>query len=137
MGSEMCIRDSSKVFESFILDRIKNETELSNSQYGGIKGSSVEHFLLKTWDEILTSLENGSSATTLMSIDFAKAFNRMDHSTCLQSLREHGASEQSVAIIGAFLYNRKMQVKVNKTFSSPKLVAGGSPQGSISVLPKH
>ena len=46
----------SKVLESFILDRLKREVQLSPKQYGGIKGSSTDHFLADTWDKILTTL---------------------------------------------------------------------------------
>ena len=76
----------SEVLESFVLDRLKRETRLSMRQYGGVKGCSTEHFLLETWDRIITALEDGKSAAKLVSIDFAKAFNRMDHTECLLAL---------------------------------------------------
>ena len=47
----------SKVFESFLLEKLKEEITLSNRQYGGIKGCSTEHFLLDTWDQIMDTLE--------------------------------------------------------------------------------
>ena len=74
--------------------------------------------------------EDGASAA-LTSIDFAKAFNRMSHQACLQALGEHGASNKSLALISAFLFKRTMSVRIGTTFSEPKLINGGSPQGSI------
>ena len=50
------------MLESFVLDRLKSETKLSNRQYGGVKGCSTEHFLLDTWDSIMESLEDGLAA---------------------------------------------------------------------------
>ena len=35
-------------------------------------------------------LENQTAATSLVSIDFSKAFDRMDHRECLRALPEHG-----------------------------------------------
>ena len=121
----------SKVLEAFILERMKKEVKLSNCQYGGIKGCSTEHFLLKTWDQILTALDDGTSATSLVSIDFAKAFNRMDHARCLEALSHLGASVDVVRWTSAFLYRRTMSVRVRNARSIPRLVPGGSPQGSI------
>ena len=68
---------------------------LSERQYGGITGSSTDHFLLETWNKILVSLDEPDSAVNLVSIDFQKAFNRMDHTKCLEDLTDLGASEVS------------------------------------------
>ena len=121
----------SKVMESFVLDRIKSEVSLSLNQYGGIKGCSTIHFLADTWDQVIRALEDGDTAANLVSIDFEKAFNRMDHLKCLEALTDLGASEESVDWTAAFLYGRKMSVKIGSTRSVPRTVPGGSPQGSI------
>ena len=68
-----------------------------------------------------------------MSIDFEKAFNRMDHGKCLEALGKLGASEEVVKWTASFLYNRKMSVKIRQARSKPRIVPGGSPQGSILV----
>ena len=121
----------SKVLESFILSNLKSEVSLSNSQYGGVKGCSTNHFLIDTWDVVLNALEKGESVTNLISVDFEKAFNRMNHWKCLEALAELGASDESIDGVATFLYNRTMSVKIGDAFSSPRHVPGGSPQGSI------
>ena len=121
----------SKVLESFVLDRLKSETALSSNQYGGIKGCSTEYFLLETWDKVMDALDDGESAANLVSIDFEKAFNRMDHTQCLIALSDLGASEEAIDWTAAFLYRRTMSVKINEARSVPRTVPGGSPQGSI------
>ena len=121
----------SKVLESFILDKLREEIKLSCKQYGGLKGCSTQHFLVDSWDHILRALEDGDTAANLISVDFEKAFNRMDHSQCLASLDRLGAAPESIEWVAAFLYGRQMSVKVNGVFSEPKDVPGGSPQGSI------
>ena len=67
----------------------------------------------------------------LMSVDFEKAFNRMDHATCLKALLRLGAKREDVELVCTFLSDRTMKVKVGDAYSSPRLVPGGSPQGSI------
>ena len=110
---------------------MKSEVKLSSQQYGGIKGISTEHFLIDTWNSVFNSLEGEGSAASLVSIDFEKAFNRMDHAECLNALTNLGASELVRKWIAAFLYNRTMSVRIRDTMSHPRPVPGGSPQGSI------
>ena len=76
-------------------------------------------------------LEDKNGAANLVSIDFEKAFNRMDHGECLEALEALGASEEVVKWTAAFLYDRKMSVKIRQARSVPRKVPGGSPQGSI------
>ena len=120
----------SKVFESFILDRLKEEIKLKPNQYGGIKGCGTNHFLAETWHNIFLSLEDNRAATTLMSTDFSKAFNRMDHATCVKALAKKGASTQTIQMVAAFLNQRCMRVKVGSDFSEKIVLRGGSPQGT-------
>ena len=48
---------------------------------------------------MLEHLEGENSAVNVASVDFSKAFNRVDHMSCLQSLADLGASNQSLEII--------------------------------------
>ena len=121
----------SKVLEGFTLKSLKNTVKLSESQFGGLKGAGVDHFLVETFDEIMQSLEDNRASVNLMSIDFEKAFNRMSHSSCLDALSTLGASDEDIQLVGAFLRGRTMSVKVGSSFSVPRAVPGGSPQGSI------
>ena len=40
----------SKCLESFVLDELKRSVSLGRNQFGGIKGSGVNHFLVETWN---------------------------------------------------------------------------------------
>ena len=91
----------------------------------------MDHFLAETWHDILTSLEDNRASVQLLSIDFEKAFNRMDHNARLASLTKNGASDQDVELVACFLRGRTMSVKIGTEFSDPRTVPGGSPQGSI------
>ena len=126
-----CTPFFSKVLESFILEELKKNVSLSKDQFGGQKGVGVDHFLIETWNEILSALEDPRASSSLMAIDFQKAFNRMCHHQCLTALRNLGAQEIHIELVKAFLTGRTMQVKVGNVLSLPKTVPGGSPQGSI------
>ena len=86
----------SKVLESFVLETLNDEINPSDRQYGGVKGCSTTHFLIDTWDTVLTALDDGKSAANLVSVDFEKAFNRMDHLKCLEAITDLGADMQTV-----------------------------------------
>ena len=87
--------------------------------------------MIDTWNSIITALEDEGSVASLVSIDFAKAFNRMDHAECIKSLTSLGASLLAADWVSSFLYGRVMSVRIRDTMSTPRPVPGGSPQGSI------
>ena len=125
-----CTNHFSKILESFILDRLKEEVQLSATQFGGMSGCSVENFLIETWDTIFAALEEGSSAVNIMSVDFSKAFNRVDHTACLKKMAAMGASQESLTALLSFLSNRVMLIRTNNVSSSVRKVPGGAPQGT-------
>ena len=121
----------SKCLESFVLGDLKSAVRLSPNQFGGVKGVGVDHFLVDTWHEIMSGLEDPRACMSLMSIDFKKAFNTMCHKNCIESLSRLGATAEQRALVSAFLRNRVMRIKVGDTYSAPRLVPGGAPQGSV------
>ena len=127
-----CTPFFSKTFERFVFTRLTSEISLSSSQYGGRKDMGVNHMLVDMFDTILTDLDcGGGSASCLISLDFEKAFNRLEHDACIEALSNHGASKLSIRIVHAFLKGRTMSARIGSTLSSKKAVNGGSPQGSI------
>ena len=89
----------SKVLETFVLKQLKQETSFADSQYGGMKGCGVDLFLI----DILDSLEDDRACANVISVDFEKAFNRMNHEACLQALANHGASDGTIRAVRSFL----------------------------------
>ena len=78
----------------------------------------------------MMALEDNKNAVSLVSIDFSKAFNRMDHGLCLKAFAHKGTSREAMTMIAAFLHRRTMRIKVGTVFSAPRIVNGGSPQGT-------
>ena len=121
----------SKVLEFFVLKRLRTMITLSSSQFGGIPGVGIDHFLCETWHEILTGLDSPGSAVNLTSIDFSKAFNRMDHHACVDALLRKGVDLPTVKVVQAFLHGRTMAVHINGAVSREESAPGGAPQGSV------
>ena len=126
-----CTALFSKILESYIIDDLKNELVGDSNQFGSTKGCGVDHYLIQTWDKLLNILEEESTACNLISIDFSKAFNSLDHQKCLDMFKKRGASKQSIGMLYTFLEGRKMRVKIDNVFSEPLPINGGSPQGTL------
>ena len=121
----------SKIIEHFALRRLKEEVYPDTNQFGGLTGCGTTHYLIEAWDEILESMDQENAASCLVFIDFAKAFNTMSHQSCLKALLDHGASTHITRIVGSFFMNRTMTFRVGDSFSSPRPLKGGSPQGTL------
>ena len=64
-------------------------------------------------------------------MDLSKIFDPMPHDLLVAKLKAHGWLDKAVLLIGAYLSNRKEQVKVTDTFSSWMEIFMGLPQGSL------
>ena len=126
-----CTQLFSKAYKSFVLDWLSEEVSIRTNQYGCVKGSGSEHFLVQLWQQVLENLEDPRAASLLTSIDYSKAFNRLNYGACLKTLKAKGASTESLRTIASFLMDRKMTVKVGGIFSVLRVVEGGAPQGSL------
>ena len=75
---------------------------------------------------------------SILSVDFSKAFNRMDHRLCLDALREKGASTESLAMVKAFLTGRTMRFKVNGCLSERILptTSSANKKNTVAVVVK-
>ena len=78
----------------------------------------------------MSSLEKGFM-TDLIVLNFAKAFDKVDHGILLHKLRAMGIKGKLGVWIHSFLTNRYQYVAVNRSKSSKSSVISGVPQGSV------
>jgi len=80
----------SKQLESIVGEWILLHTrdQLDQCQYGSLKGRSTMRALIDMLHHWSSALDNSESARVF--IDYAKAFDHVDHSTVLQKLRNYG-----------------------------------------------
>jgi len=76
-----------------------------------------------------TAVDNAESVRTVF-IDFAEAFDRMDHSVLVVRLVALGLPDVIVRWTGAFLRERRQRVKIGDTLSDWLQMPAGMPQGS-------
>ena len=88
----------------------RQEVQLKKNQYGGEPGTGAGHLLFEVMDAVTSALEDNRSAVVLSGLDMSKAFNRLEHASCLAAFAAKGASTDIIRLLGAFLSERTMCV---------------------------
>jgi len=108
----------SKILESFVGSWILElvGSQLDDRQYGGLKGRSKTHVLVDMLHHSNKALDDGHSVRILF-IDYAKAFDHVDHNIVIQKLKALGVPDFMVRWLSSFLRVRQQRVKVIDIFS--------------------
>ena len=124
----------SKQYESFIGDWILPYLEpfIDPGQCGGLKGSSITHYLVRLLNFVHLNLDkNQPHAVLLALVDLEKAFNRVSHQLVIQDLADMKVPGWLLLILISYLTERSMFMRYNGSTSSMKLLPGSSPQGAF------
>lgn len=123
-----------KIMEHIILTHLVNFLEdnsfFSLTQHGFRKGFSCETQLLSFTNDLHFYLDSAFS-TDCIFLDFAKAFDKVNHSLLLYKLSILNIDPSVLNWIRAFLFSRLQFVHANDTNSSTVPVGSGVPQGSV------
>ena len=80
--------------------------------------------------DISKNLQEGQQ-TDILILDFAKAFDKVNHSLLIHKLQHYGIIGKSVRWIQNWLANRKQSVVIDGSTSDAVSVDSGVPQGSV------
>ena len=123
-----------KLFEKIIFARLTSFIQkykiLYNRQYGFQSGKSTEHAIIDIQENILSSFEQGRIPCCIF-LDFAKAFDTVNHSILLQKLNHYGIRGNALQLIESYLTDQEQCVQLNNVTSDLDLIKHGVPQGSI------
>ena len=103
---------------------------LSPLQHGFVPRRSCLSNLLITEERVTRIIDSGETADMVF-LDFAKAFDSVNHRKLLAKLISAGVHPELVSWIGAFLKNRTFQVRVKDQLSTPGQATSGVPKGSV------
>ena len=124
----------SKQYESFIGDWIFPYIEpfIDPGQCGGLKGSSITHYLVKLLHFVHSYLDlKHPHAVLLALVDLEKAFNRVSHQLVIEDLADMHVPGWLLLILISYLTERSMFMRYKGSTSSRKLLPGSSPQGAF------
>ena len=103
---------------------------LDPSNCGGLKGSSISHYLVRLLHFIHARINRSSPhAVVLALVDLSKAFNRVDHRLVIEDLHDMKVPAWLLKILISYLTHRTMVVKFKGATSSIRSLPGSSPQG--------
>ena len=105
---------------------------LTKLQYGFMKRRSTILQLLELTDRVYHALySNKLSHVEIVFLDFAKAFDKVDHSVLTRKLWQWGFGGELFAVLKDYLRNKRQRVKLNGVLSDCLEVTSGVPQGSL------
>ena len=123
-----------KIFERILRDKLAAYFELNSlfnsNQHGFRRQRSCATQLLAHTNYIHSGLVEGSGVDSIY-IDYAKAFDKVDHKVLLQKLKHYSVNDHYIEWIKSFLEGRFQTVNVDGFYSFPTPVLSGVPQGSV------
>ena len=123
-----------KIFERILRRKLVEYMEINNlicsKQHGFRSGRSCLTQLLHHIDDVLEALSNNSDFDSIY-LDYAKAFDKVDHKLLLRKLRLYGIHPKIIKWIESFLSDRKQSVVVDGCHSFLSLILSGVPQGTV------
>ncbi len=123
-----------KIMEHIVVSHIMNHGDrhsiLYKLQHGFRRCLSCETQLIDFVDDITKNLDDNKQ-TDIIVMDFAKAFDKVNHSLLLHKLDHYGIRGEVNRWLESFLTNRSQQVVVGGEKSDSVPVGSGVPQGSV------
>ena len=119
-----------RIIRIYLIQYLEVNNVFPDSQHGFRPGRSTVSQLVEQYENILNALANKHNMDILM-LDYAKAFDTINHSILLQKLKNLGISGKVGKWIANFLLNRNQRVAINGFQSNPSKVISGVPQGTI------
>ena len=123
-----------KIAEVIIKNRLLNFLEeykiIIPHQFGFMKQLSTTHQLLRVTEYIAEGFTNRQSTGAIF-LDVAKAFDRVWIPGLIHKLVQYRIPTYLVHLIHSYLNGRSFVVQVKKSFSTPRKINAGTPQGSV------
>ena len=113
-----------------LLSFIKKHDVLYQKQYGFQSGKSTELAIDSLLGNVIETFEKKKNSICIF-LDFAKAFDTVDHQILLKKLEHYGIRGHSLKWFESYLNERKQCVSIGNTISDVKTLTCGVPQGSI------
>ena len=118
-----------------MVDHLERNNLLCQNQHGFRKGKSCLTQLLHHLDDVINSFLSGNDVDAIY-LDYAKAFDKVDHRLLLMKLGHYGFSDKMVEWIKIFLSNRYQKVVIDGRVSFLALILSGVPQGTCVLSSK-
>ena len=112
------------------MDHFEKFSMLNSFQHGFRQRHSCETQLITTIRDFANGLNSRGQIDAIL-LDFAKAFDKVDHDRLMTKLSSMGIGDSLHQWIRSFLSDRKQSVLVDGEASAPAAVLSGVPQGTV------
>ena len=125
-----------KIAEKLISELMISDMEdsIDPAQYANQKGISLQHYLIKMINQILSDTDKNSkfevNAVLATLIDWKEAFPRQCPKLGIEAFLECGVRPSLIPLLINYFQNRSMKVKWHGVKSSERKLNGSGPQGS-------
>ena len=119
-----------RILRSTMVKYLDENEILCDNQHVFRSGRSCLTQLLSHFDDIMRGLLSGSD-TDAIYLDFAKAFDKVDHRLLIDKLQKYGFNGRILKWLESFLSDRHQHVVLNGVSSFAALVISGVPQGTV------
>ena len=119
-----------RVVKTSIMKHLLQNGLINPGQHGFVPGKSSQTQLLEHFCDIYEAIAEGVRIDTVY-LDFAKAFDKVNHNILIQKLVNHKVKGKLGIWIKEFLSNRKYKVVANGEMSEEQDVLSGVPQGTV------
>ena len=116
-----------RVIRKDLVKHLETNNHISAGQHGFRALRSTLTQLLSHWDSILDGVLHGAPGVDSVYLDFAKAFDKVDHGVLLHKLKKFGVQGKVGTWLAKFLKNRYQMVILNGLKSSKSEVLSGVP----------
>uniref|UniRef100_A0A8C5QZ39 Reverse transcriptase domain-containing protein n=1 Tax=Leptobrachium leishanense TaxID=445787 RepID=A0A8C5QZ39_9ANUR len=124
----------SKILEKCVYTQLRDYYQywnyLTTDQSGFRPNHSTTTALLKVCNDIQAGMEQGN-LTGAIFLDFAKAFDTVDHGILLKKLKDSGIGDSTLTWFQSYVSDRSQYVSISGSSSLPLPVTCGVPQDSI------
>ena len=119
-----------KLMYSRVIDFITKYNILYTNQFGFQKGMSTEYAINSLLHNIVHSINKDETGFCIL-LDFAKAFDTVNHEILLDKLQYYGIRGTALKWFQSYLLDRMQCTEIGNTQSNLEYVKCGVPQGSI------
>ena len=126
-------------FVSKVLEKVVSSQLISYLEVNGLqeplqsayrKDHSTETALVRVQNDVMAAL-GGKKACLMVLLDLSAAFDTVDHSQLLRTLRDLGVKGSAFKWFECYLSNREQIVCIGRESSTPQKLKCGVPQGSV------
>ena len=109
--------------------------KMDPSQFGNLKNTSIQNYLISLIHRIMSSLDRNSKgdifANCVTLFDYKQAFSRQCHKLGVMSFVNNGVRKSLIPLLVNYFQGRQCRIKWRGFLSSERLLLGSGAQGSI------